>query len=143
MLAHLAHPMQLTVKARQLGRKRDLIDKLVIEIEDMGDKPTVAQLINAVVIQQVREFNSRPNGVTILPMLDQLVSGKISFGHVYNDTKADTSEAVKTALLAFQDGLFVVFANEQEYTKPEQVIHLQEDTIITFIRLTFLAGSYW
>jgi hypothetical protein len=135
--------MQLTVKARQLGRKRDLIDRLVIEIEDIGQRPTVAELISAVVIQQVREFNSRPKEPTILPLLDQEASGKISFGSVYNDTKADPSEAVKTALLAFQDGLFVIFANEEEYTKSEQIIHLQEDTIITFIRLTFLAGSYW
>ncbi|GAA3935257.1 hypothetical protein GO495_14815 [Chitinophaga oryziterrae] len=135
--------MQLTVKAKQLGRKRDLIDKRVIEIEDIGQAPTVAQLINAVVMQQVREFNNRPNEATILPLLDQEVSGKISFGNVYNDTKADPSAAVKTALLAFQDGLFVIFANEEEYTKSEQVIHLQEDTIVTFIRLTFLAGSYW
>jgi hypothetical protein len=135
--------MQLTVKAKQLGRKRDLIDKLVIEIEDIGKGPTVAELIRAVVIQQVREFNSRPNELTILPLLDQEAAGKISFGSIYNDTKADPSDAVKTALLAFQDGLFVIFANEQEYTKSEQVIHLQEDTIVTFIRLTFLAGSYW
>jgi hypothetical protein len=135
--------MQLTVKAKQLGRKRDLIDKLVIEIEDIGKGPTVAELIRVVVIQQVRDFNSRPNELTILPLLDQEAAGKISFGSIYNDTKADPSDAVKTALLAFQDGLFVIFANEQEYTKSEQVIHLQEDTIVTFIRLTFLAGSYW
>ncbi|SEW37195.1 hypothetical protein SAMN05428988_4626 [Chitinophaga sp. YR573] len=135
--------MQLTVNAKQLGRKRDLIDRLVIEIEDIGQEPTVAELISAVVIQQVREFNSRPNEPTLLPLLDQETSGKISFGSIYNDTKADPSEAVKTALLAFQDGLFVIFADEKEYTKSEQIIHLQEDTIITFIRLTFLAGSYW
>lgn len=135
--------MQLTVNAKQLGRKRDLIDRLVIEIEDIGQEPTVAELISAVVIQQVRELNSRPNEPTILPLLDQETSGKISFGSIYNDTKADSSEAVKTALLAFQDGLFVIFADEKEYTKSEQIIHLQEDTIITFIRLTFLAGSYW
>jgi hypothetical protein len=137
---HLAHPMQLTIKAKQLGRKRDIIDRLVLEIEDIGSQPTVAQLISAVVRQQVIAFNSRPTETNILPLME---AGKISFGSVYNDAKASVSEAIDTALLAFKDGLFVLFADEQEYTNPEQVIHLQNNTIITFIRLTFLAGSYW
>ena len=131
--------MQLTIKAKQLGRKRDIIDKLVLEIEDIGLQPTVAQLISAVVRQQVSVFNS---GKSILPLLDYQ-TGKVTFGNVYNDAKADVPGAIENALLAFKDGIFVLFADEQEYTNPEQVIHLQDNTIITFIRLTFLAGSYW
>jgi hypothetical protein len=131
--------MQLTIKAKQLGRKRDIIDKLVLEIEDIGLQPTVGQLISAVVRQQVSVFNS---GKSILPLLDSQ-TGKVTFGSVYNDAKADVSGAIENALLAFKDGIFVLFADEQEYTNPEQVIHLQDNTIITFIRLTFLAGSYW
>jgi len=47
------------------------------------------------------------------------------------------------AVQAFADGLFVLFADDQEFTKPEETININSTTIITFIRLTFLAGSYW
>jgi hypothetical protein len=130
--------MQLTIRGKQLGSKRPLIENQVIEIEDIGTQPTAGQLISAVVVQQVREFNGKPNVFLLLSE-----EGKIGFGSIYNTAKADPQKAIKTALQAFEDGLFVLFADEQEYTKPSAVIQINENTIITFIRLTFLAGSYW
>ncbi len=141
--------MQLTVSAKQLGRKNALILNKVIEIEDIGPHPTVQRLIRAVVDQQVREYNSKPLEKNLLPFLDQETidiaenSGKIGFGSIYNEMKADDGEAQKVALQAFADGLFVLFADEQEFTKAEETININSTTIITFIRLTFLAGGYW
>jgi hypothetical protein len=141
--------MQLTVSAKQLGRKNALIMNKVIEIEDIGPHPTVQRLIEAVVEQQVREYNSKPLEKNLLPFLDQNTidtgakSGKVGFGSIYNETKADSRAAQKTALQAFADGLFVLFADDREFTNPEETIIIQSTTIITFIRLTFLAGSYW
>lgn len=149
MVLHFTDPMQLTISAKQLGRKQPLITQQVIDIEDIGPRPTVAELIEAVVLQQVAAFNSKPNEINLLPVMGKQAidnradSGKVGFGSIYNEAKADPSKAVATALLAFQDGMFVLFADEEEYTKPDQVIHLQEHTVITFIRLTFLAGSSW
>ena len=141
--------MQLTVSAKQLGRKQALIVNKVIEIEDIGPHPTVQRLIEAVVDQQVRQYNNKPLEKNLLPFLDQEAvdiaekSGKIGFGSIYNESKADPFEARKVALQAFADGLFVLFADEQEFTKAEETMDIQSITIITFIRLTFLAGSYW
>ena len=141
--------MRLTVSAKQLGRKNALILNKVIEIEDIGPHPTVQRLIQAVVEQQVRGFNSKPLEMNLLPFLDQETidtaekTGKIGFGSIYNETKADAAAAQKVALQAFADGLFVLFADDQEFTKPEETINIKTTTIITFIRLTFLAGSYW
>lgn len=122
-----------------MGRKQDLI-KEIIEIEDIGLQPTAAGLIRAVVLQQVREFNGKPN---IVLLLSKEENGKIGFGNIYNEAKADPQQAVKTALQAFEDGMFVLFADELEITKPTQIVPINENTIVTFIRLTFLAGSYW
>jgi hypothetical protein len=141
--------MQLTISAKQLGRKNALIMNKVIEIEDIGPHPTVQRLIEAVVEQQVREYNSKPLEKNLLPFLDQetidiaVKSGKVGFGSIYNETKADPRVAQKTALQAFADGLFVLFADDQEFTSAEQTIIIESTTIITIIRLTFLAGSYW
>ena len=141
--------MQLTVSAKQLGRKHALISNKVIDIEDIGPNPTVQQLIEAVVDQQVGEFNNKPFEKSLLPFLDQAAidenagSGKIGFGSIYNEAKADAVAARKTAIQAFEDGLFVLFADDREFKTPGETIQIHPHTIITFIRLTFLAGSYW
>jgi len=141
--------MLLTVTAKQLGRKNALIVNKVIEIEDIGPHPTVQRLLEAVVDQQVQEYNNKPLEKNLLPFLDQEAmdiaekTGKIGFGSIYSATKADPLEAQKVALQAFADGLFALFADEQEFTKAEETMNIDSTTIITFIRLTFLAGSYW
>ena len=137
--------MQLTIRAKQIGRKQELI-RDTIEIEDIGPQPTAAELISAVVLQQVNAFNGKPNVMLLLSKeeIDSCANnGKVGFGHIYNTAKADPQQAVKTALQAFEDGMFLLFADEQEITRPAQIVPINENTIITFIRLTFLAGSYW
>jgi hypothetical protein len=141
--------MRLNVKAKQVGRKHPLIDTKPIEIDDIGTQPSVSQLILAVVKQQVTAYNQKPLEKNLLPFLDkneidgQAATGKVGFGSIYNENKADLPIAQSTALQAFEDGLFALFVNEEECSSLEQTITLEEDTVITFIRLTFLAGSYW
>lgn len=141
--------MQLTVSAKQLGRKHALIDKKQIEIDDLGPSPTVQRLIEAVVEQQVREYNNKPLEKSLLPFMDQetiddaVSTGKVGFGSIYNEAKANPDAAKRIALQAYTDGLFALFADEREFTDSKEIISLNLTTIITFIRLTFLAGSYW
>src|SRR6185295_14359734 len=97
--------------------------------------------------QQVEEFNDKPFEKNLLPFLskdeiqDQAESGKVGFGSVYNEKKADLAEAQSTALQAFEDGMFSVFAGDVEIRNLNDEVILDESTVITFIRLTFLAGS--
>ena len=141
--------MELKIKVKQPGRKHPLIDNKLIEIEDIGVNPTARQLIKAVVAQQVNEYNGKPHEKNLLAFLspsqtnEQAISGKISFGSIYNENKADVAKAQETALQAFDDGMFALFVNDDEITKLDQSILFANDTVITFIRLTFLAGSYW
>ncbi len=141
--------MKLTISAKQLNRKNALISKKRIEVEEIGVDPTLQELIQAVVKQQVNEFNNKPLEKNILPFLDQETidmntsGGKIGFGTIYKDKKADPDTAIKTAIQAFKDGLFVVFAGEDEWTTLDKRMPVKEDTTISFVRLTFLAGSYW
>jgi len=141
--------MHLTISAKQLGRKRPLISNKIIEIDDIGPNPTIQRLIEAVVDQQVREYNSKPVEKSLLPFMDQEVidnavgTGKVGFGSIYNEAKADPLAAKRTALQAYADGLFVLFVDDREFTDSNDTITLHPTTVITFIRLTFLAGSYW
>ena len=141
--------MQLTVSAKQLGRKHALIDKKQIEIDDIGPNPTVQRLIEAVVEQQVQEYNSKPLEKSLLPFMDQesiddaAGIGKVGFGSIYSEAKADPGAAKRIALQAYTDGLFALFVDNREFTDSKETIFLNPTSIITFIRLTFLAGSYW
>jgi hypothetical protein len=141
--------MQITIKAKQLGKKHALIENKVIEIENIGVSPMLSDLLKAVVTQQVSEYNNKTSEKTLLPFLakdeiaNQAESGKVGFGAVYSENKADLTEAQETALQAFEDGMFAVFADETEIQKLDEVVNISETTVFTFIRLTFLAGSYW
>lgn len=141
--------MKITVKVKQAGRKHALLENLQIEIEDIGKKPFLKDLLNAVVQNQVEEYNKKATEENLLPFLskseisNQSESGKVGFGSIYNENKADVKQAQETALQAFEDGLFSVFADENEIRKLDEIVELNNSTVITFIRLTFLAGSYW
>ena len=67
----------------------------------------------------------------------------MAFGLPFSDKKADENEAVQTALQAFDDGLFRAFVGETELESREQEIKIGENSEITFIRLTMLAGRIW
>lgn len=141
--------MKIIVKVKQAGRKHALLDNKKIEIEDIGKTPFLKDFLNAVVKKQVAEYNQKSAEENLLPFLSkseiaaQATSGKVGFGSIYNKNKADLLKAQETALQAFEDGMFSVFADEKEIRNLNEIIELNDSTAITFIRLTFLAGSYW
>jgi hypothetical protein len=141
--------MQIIIKAKQAGRKHALIENRAIEIENIDNNPTLAELLKAVVKQQVEEYNSKTAEKTLLPFLskdeisNQIETGKVGFGTIYSENKADLEKAQETALQAFEDGMFAVFADENEVQKLDETVGFTDETVFTFIRLTFLAGSYW
>lgn len=141
--------MQITVRAKQAGRKHALIENKIIEIDDIGKKPLLEDLLRAVVKQQVEEYNRKPVQKNLLAFLskeeiaEKSETGKVGFGSIYNENKADLSKAQETALQAFEDGMFSVFADDFEIKSLRGEVEFTDSTVITFIRLTFLAGSYW
>lgn len=141
--------MQITISVKQPGRKHAIIDRQVLEIDDITDHPSLRELLVAVVNQQVAAYNNKPLEKNLLPFLspeqtdDLLAAGKAGFGSIYNEHKADAEKAQATALQAFEDGLFAVFINDKEIQYLTEIFSLDPLTIITFIRLTFLAGSIW
>lgn len=141
--------MKITVKVKQAGRKHALLENKELEIEDIGKTPFLKDFLNAIVQHQVEEYNKKNTEENLLPFLskaeisDQSASGKVGFGSIYNENKADLAKAQETAWQAFEDGMFSVFADENEIRNLDEIIELKDSTVITFIRLTFLAGSYW
>ena len=95
-------------------------------------------------------YNARKDAGQILPyltkeeILDQASAGKVSF-HVHQGEDAQEEQAVENAIQCFEDGIYRVFADEEELTELTQGIPWKdgEEPIFTFIRLAMLAGCYW
>ena len=110
---------------------------------------SLRQLIEIVVRQEVARYNDRGTENMLVPFLteteisDRSTVGKVGFGRLNSDKKADPDKAVETAVLGFEDGLFRVMVGDKEATELDGLLEISEDDTLTFIRLTFLAGRLW
>lgn len=135
---------QIHVRMRKLGKKnREAVEPVAFELPE---KPgTVRELIESLVRLGVQEYNARKDEGQILPYLtkeeiqDKASAGKVSFG-LRGGEDADEESAVENAIQCFGDGIFRVFADDEELEKLEQAIPWTEETVFTFVRLAMLAG---
>lgn len=144
--------MEIKVTVKQLGRKHPVLSEQLLEIDYYDNSISLEQLLKLIVRQQVEAFNAKSfekedQDHTQIPFenyLNMLTdTGKVGFGSIYNEKRADLQKAQENAIQAFEDGMFAVFAGEIRLENLTQVIDLSPQPVFTFIRLTFLAGSYW
>lgn len=110
---------------------------------------TVRGLIAAFVHAEVERFNDKDTELPLLALMsaeeidDNAKAGKVAFGRLWSDNKADEAKAVEAAFAAFGDGLFRVLMDDEELKELDHPVKITEGTVFTFIRLTFLAGRMW
>ncbi len=136
---------QVVLQLKRLGKK-----KILTVPFHVSKKPdTLRALIEECVKQEVQRYNKERVESQLISFLtpseiqEQSESGKIGFGDIENKTPAYVNEALENAFLAFQDGLFVVLVNDTEVKQLDDLLHLNDKSVISFIRLTFLSGTYW
>lgn len=144
--------MEIKVTVKQLGKKHPVLSEQKIEIIYDHSDIILEHLLKLIVQQQVEEFNAKSfeledEDYTKIPADNYLNiltdTGKVGFGSIYNLKKADVYKAQENAIQAFEDGMFAVFYNDEQLGQLNQSIDLSLQHTFTFIRLTFLAGSYW
>ncbi|BAP33535.1 uncharacterized protein CHSO_4498 [Chryseobacterium sp. StRB126] len=144
--------MDIKVTVKQLGRKHPVLSEQKIEIAYEDSMIFLENLLKLIVQQQVEEFNAKSfefedEDYTKIPTDNYLNiltdTGKIGFGSIYNLNKANVQKAQDSVIQAFEDGMFAVFYNDEQLESLNQTIDLSLQHTFTFIRLTFLAGSYW
>src|SRR5262249_49819856 len=143
------------VEGRAIGRRKPLFEGFSVPPPAQrgeGDGPMkLRDLIAHVVTQEVAAFENRQEA----RRLDRVLSpkqidegearGKIS--PEARDPKlppakpVDVDAAIATALEAFVDGMYLVVIDGEEYRDLEQFVRLSDESRLTFIRLTFLAGA--
>lgn len=142
-------PFTIYARMKKLGKqkKADIVPVPFV----LEEKPeTVRDLLTALVQLGVREYNGRKDAGQILPYLtkeeiqDKASAGKVAFD-VHQGEEAEEEKSVANAIQCFEDGIYRVFAGEDELTELEQKIPWKEDedTVFTFIRLAMLAGCLW
>ncbi|WP_312303349.1 hypothetical protein [Chryseobacterium sp.] len=144
--------MEIRVTVKQLGKKHPVLSEQKIEIAYEDFTISLENLLKLIVQQQVAAFNAksfeREDEDDIKIPQDHYLNiltdtGKVGFGSIYNLKKADVQKAETNAIQAFEDGLFAVFYNDEQLERLTQTIDLSSQHPFTFIRLAFLAGSYW
>lgn len=139
--------MQVYVKIKALGKRKDVLPPLPYELpEGIG---SLRELLTAFVEAEVDRYNGKDPESPLLSCLTveeieaQSETGKVSFGRLWSDQKADKAKAVKTAIQAFDDGLVRVLMDEAELFQLDAPLCIREGAVFTFVRLTFLAGRMW
>ena len=139
--------MKINVRMKMLGKRRPILGEVPIEISDAVK--TLRELLTELVKIEVERYNQKGVETQLIPFLskeeleEQAAVGKVGFGRIYSDKKANVSTAVENALACYEDGLVRVFCGEQELEELDGEIQLKEGDTLTFIRLTFLAGRKW
>ena len=69
--------------------------------------------------------------------------GKFAFGVHETASHVDEAKAVATALSAVEDGLVRIFRGTEELAELSAPLVLDQDQVLTFVRLTMLSGRMW
>ena len=139
--------MQVYVIIKALGKRRDVLPPRPYELPE--GIASLRQLLTAFVAAEVARFNGKdteaplPSCLTAEELEAQSETGKVGFGRLWSDRKADRAKAAETAVRAFQDGLVRVLMDEAELTELDAPLEVRDGAVFTFVRLTFLAGRMW
>ena len=139
--------MDIYVRVKAIGKRKDILAPTPYTIPD--GICSLRQLLTAVVQKEVAQYNSKETEAQLIPFLtqqeldDQAKIGKVSFGTIYSDKKADPDNSVANAIRCWEDGLVRVFMDEEELTDLDAPLKMAAESVLTFIRLTFLTGSIW
>ncbi len=135
------------VEGRSPGSKIPLFEPFSFDPDPDGEgnEPyRVRHLITKLVRETVRDFHLRERdrahrALTEVQIAKGAASGKIGSAREEPQT-VDLDQAVGQALVAFEDGLFLLFVDDEEKRSLEEIVHLRPETRVTVIRLVALAG---
>ncbi|WP_427170939.1 cytochrome P450 [Fusobacterium nucleatum] len=137
--------MKIIINIKGLSQKKVIYKE---EVELSNKISTTKDLITELVKINVKKFNQKMDDKDILSIMtneyiaEAAKSGKIG-DEVHGDKRANLEKALDTAYLAFEDGLFYIFVNDEQTQKLDDSLNLKDGDVLTFIKLTMLAGRMW
>lgn len=132
------------VRVKKMGKqKKESLEPIPYVLASRPD--TLRDLIIGFVELGVREYNERRDTGQLLPYLTQgeiqekAEAGKVSFG-LRGGNDAVAEDAIANALQSFEDGIYRVFAGDEELLRLDEKILWADNIVFTLIRLTMLSG---
>lgn len=137
--------MKIIINVKGLSRKKVIHQE---EVELKNKISTTKDLIKELIKINVEKFNKKIDEKDILSiMTNENIAKTARIGkigdEVHGDKKANLEKALDTAYLAFEDGLYCIFINDEQTEKLDDSLNLKDGDILTLIRLTMLAGRMW
>ncbi|WP_339018334.1 hypothetical protein HUW83_03970 [Fusobacterium animalis] len=137
--------MKIIINVKGLSRKKVIYQE---EVELKNKISSTKDLITELVKINVEKFNKKIDEKDILSiMTNENIAKAAKIGkigdEVHGDKKANLEKALDTAYLAFEDGLYCIFINDEQTEKLDDSLNLKDGDILTLIRLTMLAGRMW
>ena len=139
--------MKIYIQMKAAGKRKPVLQHVPYELPEHVS--TLRELLKELVRIEVERYNEKGTDVQVVPYLtkeeigDQAEAGKVSFGRIYSENRADFTKASENALQCFKDGLVRVFQNDRELERLDDPIRIRDGAGFTLIRLTFLAGRLW
>lgn len=139
----------IIVEGKTVGQRRPMFPDWRLPLDERGesDSFTLRSLIERVVREEVRAFQDRREERRVVrALLEREVqagaqAGRITMGGRKGEPDVDPEDAVGRALLAFEDGLYYVFVDDEQVERLDDPVHLRYESRVTFLRLTALAGG--
>lgn len=139
-----------TIDVRSVGRRKRLMDDFSVPLPpDDGDSGRLLRdVIEQIVRSEVAAFAERQRSDQFLRALtskeinDAAARGKVvSGGTDVEPQQVDIEHAVANALQSFSDGIYLVVIDGDQVEDLDAEVHVRDDSRITFLRLTLLAGG--
>jgi hypothetical protein len=142
----------LLIETRILGKPSRPLDRWSIPVPPMGGGAghgglTLRELIGRVVRQEVEAFEQRQRAQRLTRFLSEreieegAARGKVNPGGRPAAGLVDVEAAVASALVGFEDGLYLVLVDGEEQRELDAEVFLNAGSTLVFLRLTFLAGG--
>ncbi|MBD1909121.1 MULTISPECIES: hypothetical protein [unclassified Leptolyngbya] len=136
----------LTVSGKVMGKTQPIFTNWQLRLE-IENAITLRDLLTQIVRSEVAGFQDRQQQRRLIQVLSPaqislgVEQGKVDLGGSDLAQEVDVDEAIATALQAFTDGLYFVFLDEQQQGNLDDVVTLQPNSQLLFLRLVPLVGG--
>ena len=146
----MSNPISIKVEAKVIGQRRALFTDYPIPLtaaENGQSRMKLRELLESLVLHEVQAFRERQAerrlSIVLTPkqIEEGAVRGKIDSGERDLGQTVDEAEALKTALQAFEDGLYYVFLDNTQIESLDEDLVIQNDSRLMLVRLVALAGG--
>lgn len=146
-------PSTLTISGKIVGKSQNLFTtwQMTLPLGAVSSldsqRLTLAELLTQIVQAEIRAFSDRQSQRRMTKVLGLVeieagvALGKIDSGGSDLDQVVDEQGAIENALQAFQDGFYLVFIDDQQQENLADLVDLQANSELLFLRLTPLVGG--